>query len=316
MRNIFLDVRTARDIDAVVAKILKGLGNPEPPLNLDDVRALQNLDRRYYSSVEDGPLREYISKAYIGAKQVFLRPALILDIVRKRSLKALYLPDRKRILIDSSEPELKWRWNEAHEIIHAGVPWHQEAMFGDTEVTLSPSCHEEIEAQANFGAGRMLFFQDQLRDFISLSTLNFALVQAIKKRYGNTLTSSLWRLVEALDVPALGLVGPPPWETTAGVAQCRYFIRSTRFIEQFANVTEQQACNLLRMCSTQRRGGPIADDDVVLVNDCGQKHLFHLESFFNRHEALTILIYKELIPAKIPVSSIRTPQSTSAIILP
>lgn len=316
MRNVFLDVRTARDIDAVVAKILKGLGNPEPPLNLDDVRALQKLDRRYYSSVEDGPLREYISKAYIGAKQVFMRPALILDIVRKRSLKALYLPDRKRILIDSSEPELKWRWNEAHEIIHAGVPWHQEAMFGDTEVTLSPSCHEQIEAQANFGAGRMLFFQDELRDFISLSTLNFTLVQAIKKRYGNTLTSSLWRLVEALDVPALGLVGPPPWEITTDVAQCRYFIRSNRFIEQFANVTEQQACHLLRMCSTQRRGGPIADDDVVLVDDCGQKHLFHLESFFNRHEALTILIHKELIPAKIPVSSIRTPQSTSAIALP
>ena len=97
MRNVFLDVRTARDIDAVVAKILKGLGNPEPPLNLDDVRALQKLDRRYYSSVEDGPLREYISKAYIGAKQVFLRPALILDIVRKR-MKERGLKNGKRLL--------------------------------------------------------------------------------------------------------------------------------------------------------------------------------------------------------------------------
>jgi hypothetical protein len=316
MRNVFLDVRTARDIDAVVAKILKGLGNPEPPLNLDDVRVLQKLDRRYYSSVEDGPLREYISKAYIGAKQVFQRPALILDIVRKRSLKALYLPDRKRILIDSSEPELKWRWNEAHEIIHAGVPWHQEAMFGDTEVTLSPACHEQIEAQANFGAGRMLFFQDQLRDFISLSTPDFALVKAIKKRYGNTLTSSLWRLIEALDIPALGLVGPPPWEATTSVVECRYFIRSTTFIEQFANVTEQYACNLLRTCATYRRGGPIADDNVVLIDDCGQKHIFRLESFFNRHEALTILTHKELAPAKIPVTSVRALQSTSGIILP
>jgi hypothetical protein len=31
MRNTFLDLRTARDIDAVVTKILRGLGNPEPP---------------------------------------------------------------------------------------------------------------------------------------------------------------------------------------------------------------------------------------------------------------------------------------------
>lgn len=303
MRNAFLDARTARDIDAVVAKILKGLGNPEPPLNLDEVRALQNLDRQYYSSIEDGPLREYISKAYIGAKQVFLRPTLILEVVRKRSLKALYLPDRKRILIDSSEPELKWRWNEAHEIIHSGVPWHQEAMFGDTEVTLSPACHEQIEAQANFGAGRLLFLQDQLRDFITHSEPNFALVQAIKKHYGNTLTSSLWRLIEALDVPALGIVGPPPWQANpAGASPCRYFIRSAKFIEQFANVAEDQAHALLRSCATRKRGGPIADDDVELMDDRGQGHNFHLESFFNRHEVLTMLTQKSVRPIQFSVS--------------
>src|ERR1700722_9998861 len=211
MRIRFLDERTARDIDILVAKILRGLGRPEPPLVLDDVRALQKLDRHYYSSVDEGPLREFVSRAYIGAKQVFSRPTLILDVVRKRSLKALYLPDRKPILIASSEPPLKWRWNESHEIIHAGVPWHQDAMFGDTELTLSPLCHEQIEAQANYGAGRLLFFQDNLRDFVGSSNPDFALVQKIKKRYGNTLTSSLWRMVEALDIPALGLVGPPPW---------------------------------------------------------------------------------------------------------
>ena len=45
MRNRFLDERTARDIDTLIAKILRGLGRPEPPLVLDDVRALQKLDR-------------------------------------------------------------------------------------------------------------------------------------------------------------------------------------------------------------------------------------------------------------------------------
>lgn len=313
MRNVFLDLRTARDIDAVVSKIHKGLGNPTPPLLLDDVRALQRLDRQYYSSVDDGPLREYISKAYIGAKQVFLRPTLILEVVRRRSLKALYLPDRRRILIDSSEPKLKWRWNEAHEIIHAGVPWHQEAMFGDTELTLSPACHEQIEAQANFGAGRLLFFQDQLRDFISLTTPTFAQVKAIKARYGNTMTSSLWRMVEALDIPALGLVGPPPWE--AGVTDdepCRYFIRSAKFSEQFGNVTEQYVCSLIKYCSIYRSGGPIADDDVLVLDDCGKKHVFHLESFYNRYEVLTLLVHKESLPTKFAVTSVRLPKSESA----
>jgi hypothetical protein len=52
-------------------------------------------------------------------------------------------------------------------------------MFGDTEQTLSPWCHEQSEAHANYGAGGLLFFQDDLRDFSSLSTPNFALVQEI-----------------------------------------------------------------------------------------------------------------------------------------
>jgi hypothetical protein len=140
---------------------------------------------------------------------------------------------------------------------------------------------------------------------MSLSTPSFALVQEIKKHYGNTLTSSLWRMVEALDIPALGLVGPPPWQRSAPNADpCRYFIRSTTFVERFTNVTEHQACDLLRACSSYRAGGPIADDEVVLTDDCGVPHVFHLESFFNRHEALTILTYKNPTPKQMSVSSV------------
>lgn len=316
MRNRFLDERTARDIDTLVAKILRGLGGPEPPLVLDDVRALQKLDRQYYSSIDDGPLREFVSRAYIGAKQVFARPTLILEVVRKRSLKALYLPDRKRVLIDSSQPKLKWRWSEAHEIVHDGVPWHQDAMFGDTEYTLSPACHEQIEAEANYGAGRMLFFQDQFREFVSGSEPTFELIKSATKRYGNTMTSTLWRLVEAMDVPALGLVGPHPRGKGAAdreTQECRYFIRSRAFIEQFASITEQEACNVLRANASYRRGGPIANDEVTLSDDRGQKQMFHLESFYNGHEALTIFTHKGPLLARMSVSSVAFPRKTSII---
>ena len=112
MRNKFLDGRSARDIDAQVAKILRGLGNPEPPLDLDAVRELLRLDRQYYSSTDDSAIREFVSRAVIAGKQVALRPMLVIDAIRKWDLKALYLPDRKRILIDESQHRLKWRWSE------------------------------------------------------------------------------------------------------------------------------------------------------------------------------------------------------------
>jgi len=41
----FLDGRSERDIDAQVARVLRGLGNPEPPLDLDAVRELLRLAR-------------------------------------------------------------------------------------------------------------------------------------------------------------------------------------------------------------------------------------------------------------------------------
>ena len=58
MKNINLGHRTIIDIDSQVAKVLKGLGNLEPPLDLRVVRDLLKLDRGYYSTTDDSLLRE------------------------------------------------------------------------------------------------------------------------------------------------------------------------------------------------------------------------------------------------------------------
>ncbi|MGH7138249.1 MAG: hypothetical protein ACREHD_21055 [Pirellulales bacterium] len=106
MQNTFLRERTSADIDAQVAKILRGLGEPRPPLRLEDVRELLRLDRQYYSSREDGPLREFVHRLKVSGKQIVLRPTLIIDVVKKFSLKALYPPDRKRIHPEQFSPDL------------------------------------------------------------------------------------------------------------------------------------------------------------------------------------------------------------------
>jgi hypothetical protein len=213
VKNRFLDSRTARDIDLQVGKILRGLGNPEPPIELPDVFALLKLDRQYYSTQDDGALREFFSKAVIAGKQIAKRPMLLLDAVKKWDLKALYVPDRKRILIDRSQHHLKWRWSEAHEVIHSVTEWHQTLLHGDNTFSLSPDCHEQVEAEANYGAGRLLFLQDQFLEFSRSSSPTFSLVQSASDTFKNTITSSLWRLVEALDIPALGVVSQHPHYT-------------------------------------------------------------------------------------------------------
>lgn len=133
MQNKFLGERSARDIDKRVAKLLKDLGNPEPPLRLEVVRELLELDRAYYSSSDKGVLRETAHRLKVAGKQVIRRPVLLLDVVRKLELKALWVPGRKRILIDSELASPKQRWGEAHEIAHSIIPWHEPVMHGDKQ---------------------------------------------------------------------------------------------------------------------------------------------------------------------------------------
>jgi len=49
-KNRLLSAKTAQDIDQRVERVLKGLGNPEPPLRLEDIRHLLKLDRRFFTA--------------------------------------------------------------------------------------------------------------------------------------------------------------------------------------------------------------------------------------------------------------------------
>src|SRR5439155_5316200 len=131
-------------------------------------------------------------KLTVAGKQVIQRPSLLAEVIKKFDLKALLLPDRRRILLDSSQPEIKWRWNETHEIIHSIVPWHGSLMFGDTKLTLTPSCHEQIEAESNYGAGRLLFLQNKFDEMARDTIPSIKSVQDLKKAFGNTITNTLW----------------------------------------------------------------------------------------------------------------------------
>lgn len=244
MKALQLRARTAADIEGQVAKLLRGLGNPEPPLDLHTVRDFLRLDRAYYSATDDGPLRETVSRLKVAGLQVMKRPTLLAEAVRKLSLKALYLPDQKRILLDRSLPVLKHRWNEAHEIGHDIIPWHAGMMLGDTEQTLTPACHAQMEAEANYAAGQVLFLADRFRAEALDLPPSLQAVQTLKGRYGNTITSTLWRFVEQApeERPMVALVSGHP-----------------HVMRRAADFDPTAPCKLLRrvagLCSAVRRGG-------------------------------------------------------------
>jgi len=304
LRNLYLRKTTAGEIDQQVQKVLRGLGNPQPPLRLDDVRELLKLDRQYYSKNSDGILRETISRLKVAGKQILRRPALLLEAIMQSELKALYVPDRKIILIDETEPDIKQRWNESHEVVHSILDWHGSVLLGDNRLTLNLVCHEKIEAEANFGAGRLLFLQDQFESAARDSKCGMEEIRALGRHFGNSITSTLWRFVELMEPPVLGIVSQHPRYTDDKFdpqEPCRYFIRSAAFAERFSTIDEIAAFAVLRSKSSWRKYGPIADDEVVFTDDGGKKHLFHLEAFHNRHETLTMFAYKHPVAPTVIV---------------
>lgn len=297
----------ADDIRKIVERILKDLGNPEPPLSLPQVRALLDLNIGYYSTANTTLLQDIAARMKVAGKQILERPMLLVEAVTKAKLSALWVPDTKRILIDETVPKPKHRWIEGHEVGHSVIPWHREFLFGDTEYTLDPVCHAIVEAEANYAASQLLFLQGRFAAEARDSALSFTSVKGLAKSFGNTLTTTLWRMVEDRDptTPVFGMVTAHPRYLEIGSGDdgepIRYFIRSKAFREQFGKVSPEDAYALIRRHATHRKRGPVFDASDVLTNANGAVCEFQMESFCNGHALLTYGVFQRARPTLVVV---------------
>jgi len=298
--NPELRPKTIADLNAQAEKLLRGLGSAEPPLDLRLLRELLKLDRHYYSSTNDGAIAETVSRLKVAGQQILTRPGLLKTAILKFSLKALYLPDQRRILLDQEEPLLKHRWNEAHEIGHSIIPWHEGMMLGDNKQTLLPMCHEQMEAEANYVAGRLLFAGSRFQEEASSSPADLGRVRSLAKSYGNTATSTLWRYVEEAHPgrPMFALVSGHPHafrreKDFDPLNPCRYYIRSPAFRERFGPRSAVELFQIVSGYCGAQQGGYIGKAEVVVADANNVPHTFRCETFFNRYQALSLGVWQE-----------------------
>jgi len=251
---------------------------------------------------------ESISRIRVATVQVFKRPTLLFEAIRKLNLKALYIPDRKRILLDGDIPAKKHRWNEAHEIGHSLLPWHEDLMHGDDDFTVSNDCHEQIEAEANYAAGRLLFFQDLFAQHASSVAPTLQSVQELHKVFGNTFTTTLYRFVESVGVerPLVGLITCHPHPRFRPATHnmehpCRHVILSPAFRARFSKISDRELFEAICGYCGPRSGGPLGEEDLILSDDNGVEHRFHFETFYNTHDALTLGVYQHAEALSIAV---------------
>jgi Zn-dependent peptidase ImmA (M78 family) len=305
LKNIHLDRDSAADIDAQVSKILRDLGNPDPPLHLEHVRDLLKLARDYYSTADDGFLKRWIHSLKVAGKQIADRPGFLKDFIKNFRLDALCLFDEKRILISKELPAPKQRWAEGHEIGHIIIPWHGPISLGDDKYTLTASCHETMESEANYAARRLLFMRDKFKVQALASAPTLALVTDLKKVFGNTMTTTFYSLIETLDVPAFGLITDHPKKPKADFDPgnpCRYFITSPPFDAQFGNVTDIQLYSILEnYCSYGK--WDLGRTETIIANSRKERHIFCMETIFNHYDALTLGVLVRKHETSVLVSS-------------
>ena len=293
MSDALPDELERHDIRKQVNRILRDLGNPEPPIKLADVRSLLSLDLQYYSSSDPGLVSELTHRFQLIVKKTIPDLGRHLQLALSKSkLCAFWVPALSRIMLDGDVPEPKHRWIEAHEIIHSVIPWHKNFLLGDNAQTLDPTCHAVLEAEANYGAGRLLFFDEKFSAEAKDLDLSFKSIKLLQKRYANSIVSTFWRIVEdrnPLD-PVFGMVsihphyadvgshdGPNPW---------RYFIRSEAFARQFSRISSETVYELVRSHASRRKAGPIFAAQDTIIDDRGEEWEVELECFSTTHAVL------------------------------
>jgi len=282
-----VDKGTRRDIEKAAWKTLKEAGIVEPPVRIEAILQHLELDRDFYDLEDPTLLRRFWHKVKVQGHQLS-------RIIQKIKLAAVWLPNETRILIDVSLPSPKQEWASFHDSIHRILEWHRPFFLGDTAQTLDPDYQEILENEANYGASALMFCGPIFTKEACDTTKDWPSVEALANRYKKSLTTTLRRYVEHSHAhPMAMLVGTAYWDIKPAdqAERWRYFVRSKKFADQFRNVTPEKVLHALDNNCDMRRGGPVADFTFSLSDDNGVLHEFHVESFYNTHDILTLCVH-------------------------
>jgi hypothetical protein len=145
-----------------------------------------------------------------------------------------------------------------------------------------------VEAESNLAAAQLLFLQE--RFVIEARDLPFtwASIKQLSKRFQNTLTTTLWRMVESRDPlhPVVGLISHHPRHPEIGAsddgAPVRHFIFSQGFQERFGRTTANVVLAHVSSYVTWSTKGPTGEATISLFDDNGNPHPFLFFELFER----------------------------------
>src|ERR671916_1994409 len=123
---------------------------------------------------------------------------------------------------------------DAHEAMHALCPWHEAVLREDTDAELFGDTSLAIEAEANYGAGLLIFQGKRFDERIAAAPRDMATALALADEHGASRQATLHHFAQHHPAPvALLAIGRfpqrdgrlPLWRTVASPAFRRRFGR-------------------------------------------------------------------------------------------
>ena len=179
------------------------------------------------------PLEEVQRAAGIAARRDIAALPAAVATPGRRLHGALWF-ERREVFVDLAQPEPRRRFTDAHEAMHALCPWHEAVLREDTDAELFRATSLAIEAEANFGAGQLIFQGRRFAERIADAPRDMATALALAGEHGASRQATLHQFAQHHPAPvALLTIGRfpgrdgrlPVWRTVASPAFRRRFGR-------------------------------------------------------------------------------------------
>ncbi len=101
--------------------------------------------------------------AVAEAAGVAVEPMRAVSVTGDPALLGAMWFDERTLFVERDQSAVRRRFTLAHELMHALCPWHRAALRTDTEADLFGPVREQLEAEANAGAGLLIFGGSRFR---------------------------------------------------------------------------------------------------------------------------------------------------------
>jgi hypothetical protein len=138
----------------------------------------------------------------------------VAEPLRGRLLGAVWFEERA-LFVRAGQSPARRRFTEAHEAAHVLCPWHAAALRVDTADELFGRVTEAIEAEANYGAGQLIFQGDRFADEAAAHGRSLRTPFALAGEYGASRHAAAHHYAES-HRDAVALVVAGRWPDAAG----------------------------------------------------------------------------------------------------